>query len=95
MKRIGSSRRKTRHVMTKPSSARGKFPSGKFIQSFAVGDKVVLSAEPSVFKGLYFRRFHGKTGEVSGKRGSSYQVIVKDGKKPKMIIVNPVHMVRL
>ncbi|MBI2575291.1 50S ribosomal protein L21e [Candidatus Woesearchaeota archaeon] len=94
-KRIGSSRRKTRDYMTQPASARGKFPLHGLTQKFAAGDCVVLSAEPSVHKGLYFRRFHGKTAKVMAKRGRCYEVSVVDGRKEKTLIVNPVHMVRV
>lgn len=93
-KRIGSSRRKTRHVMTKKSSQKGKYPVSAMIQSFKVGDKIVLKAEPSIHKGLYFRRFHGFTGLVIGKRGDAYEVSIKEGHKSKTVIVRPVHMVR-
>jgi len=94
-KRIGSSRRKTRDYMTRPASERGKFPLRGLTQQFAAGDCVVLKAEPSVHKGLYFRRFHGKTAKVTVKRGMCYEVSVRDGGKVKTLIVNPVHMVRV
>lgn len=80
--------------MTKPASARGKFPLRGLTQQFVAGDFVVLRAEPSVHKGLYFRRFHGKTGKVMAKRGMCYEVFVNDRGKAKTLIVNPVHLVR-
>ena len=95
MKRIGSSKKKTRNISTKPSSEKGKFPIKGITQKFSVGEKVVLKSEPSIHNGLYFRRFHGKTGKVLGIAGGSYTVSVRDGNKYKMIVVSPVHMVRL
>ncbi len=94
MKRVGSRRKKTRNIMLKPRSSIGKFPIQGFIQTFNVGDKVVLKVEPSIANGQYFRRFHGKTCEITGKKGASYEVRVRDGGKYKSLIVNPVHMVR-
>ena len=95
VKRIGSLRRKTRKQFTKPASMKGKFPIKGLIQKFSDGDKVVFKAEPSIHKGLYFRRFHGKTGTIAGKRGTCYEVSVTDGGKVKTMIVNPVHLVRI
>ncbi len=94
MKRVGSRRKKTRNLMLKARSSIGKFPIQGFIRSFNIGDKVTLKVEPSVSKGQYFRRFHGRTCEITGKKGACYEVKVRDGSKYKSIIVNPVHMVK-
>jgi len=91
-KRIGSTRRKTRQIFSKSKKQRGKISIAKLFKEYKNGDKVVLKAEPSVQKGLYFRRFHGKVGVVREKKGSCYEVVVKDFKKEKSLIVNPVHM---
>lgn len=62
---------------------------------FKVGDRALLSAEPAVQASLYHRRFHGRSGTVTGKRGDCYEVAVKDGNKDKMVIVHPVHLRKL
>ena len=95
VKRIGSRRRKTRNIMMKPRSLKGRYPIQGMIQIFSQGDKVLLKAEPSVHKGLYFRRFHGQIGEVTGKKGKCYEVSLSSGSKQKKLIVNPVHLVRI
>jgi len=92
VKRIGSSRRKTRHKFKKSVRQRGKISISRFFQKLEVNDRVALVAEPSYHKGLYFRRFHGKIGKVVGKRGFCYIVEIKDGGKKKEIIVHPVHL---
>ncbi len=56
------------------------------------GERVVLKAEPSYHKGLYFHRFHGKIGVVKAKKGRYYEVVVRDGGKQKTLIVHPVHL---
>jgi len=33
------------------------------------GDKVHIITNPAIHKGMPHRRYHGKTGEVIGKRG--------------------------
>jgi large subunit ribosomal protein L21e len=91
-KRIGGNRRKSRHMFSKTVRTKGKIPTTRYLQTFNAGDKVQLSAEPAVHKGIYFRRFHGKTGVILGKRGSCYEISVKDIGMVKTVIVHPVHL---
>lgn len=95
VKRIGSSRRKTRHKFKKSLREKGKLSLSKYFQTFESGEKVCLSIEPSVQKGVYFPRFLGKTGVVQKKTGTCYEVQIKDFTKSKTIIVHPVHLKRL
>ena len=90
--RIGTSRRKTRHKLKKPMRAKGKLPLRKFFQTFELGERVTLIAEPAYQKGMYFPRFHNMVGTVTKKRGFCYEVTIKDKNKPKMVILHPVHM---
>jgi large subunit ribosomal protein L21e len=95
VKRIGTSRRKTRQKFKKPRGEAGKISISKYLQNFEQGEKVCFKAEPAIQKGLYFPRFHGKNGVVKGMKGKCYQVKIKDGNKEKLIIVHPVHLKRL
>jgi len=95
VKRIGSSRRKTRGISRKNIRRKGKISLTKYFQKFNSGDKVVLAMEPAVTKGLYFRRFHGKKGVVAEKKGSCYNVNIRDGGKLKLVTVHPVHLKKL
>ncbi len=90
--RIGGARRKTRQKFKKHYRSRGKVSLRRYLQSFTRGDRVALVAEPAVQKGMYFRRFHGKTGTVVKKIGSCYEVSILDGNKEKRVIVHPVHL---
>ena len=92
VKRIGSSRRKTRHQLRKPVRQRGKLSLRRYFQSFNVGDRVCLVAEPSVHKGTFHQRFHGKTGTIKGTEGECYSVLIKDANKEKTLIVHPIHL---
>ncbi|MBI4439400.1 50S ribosomal protein L21e [Candidatus Woesearchaeota archaeon] len=92
--RIGSSRRKSRGKFTKHPRRRGKVSITRYFQSFSAGDKVILAVEPSVHKGMYFPRFHGRSGIVVGQCGSCYEVEVTDISKKKKLIVHPVHLKR-
>ena len=95
VQRTGGFRRKTRHKLSKPRRSRGKISVKKFFQSFEKGDKVVLSAEPAVQKGMYFPKFHGKTGIIKKKIGRCYKLLIKDDKKEKNLIVHPVHLKKI
>ncbi|MFC1648400.1 50S ribosomal protein L21e [Nanoarchaeota archaeon] len=92
VQRMGGFRRKSRKKLRKAYKEKGKTPLRKHLQSFDVGDKVVLTAEPSVQGGIYDLKFHGKIAEVTGKQGACYNVQVQDGGKSKILIVNPVHL---
>ncbi len=92
VKRIGRSRRKTRHSMKKNVRNKGKISISSYFQEFKEGDKVTLKAEPAFQKGMYFRRFHGRKGVVKKKTGKCYEVMLKDKGKQKMLIVHPVHL---
>lgn len=93
MKRVGGNRRKSRYKMKKSISEKGKLHISKFLQTFEEGDKVLLKAYPSYQKGIFFLRFFGKVGEVTGKQGDCYKVNIKDGGKTKTCIVHPVHLI--
>lgn len=93
MIRIGGFRRKTRHKLQKKARDKGKLSLSKYFQTFEVGEKVVLKADPTIQKGMYFPRFHGKIGTVMSKKGECYDIKIKDKNKIKSLIVHPVHLV--
>lgn len=95
MERSKGFRSRTRHKLRKTPRERGKVPITRFLQQFEVGEKVCIDIEPSVHKGMPHPRFHGRVGEVVGKRGRAYIVKVRDGDKKKLIIALPVHLKRV
>ncbi|MBI3027156.1 50S ribosomal protein L21e [Candidatus Woesearchaeota archaeon] len=92
VKRIGGIRRKTRYKFRKEKRARGKISISKYLQSFISGDKVCLSLESAVQKGMYHPRFMGIVGVIKGKRGKCYEVAINDMGKGKTLLVHPVHL---
>jgi large subunit ribosomal protein L21e len=56
------------------------------------GQTVQITINSRIHAGMPFRRFQGKTGRISGKRGESYLVDVMDGNKLKQVIVHPAHL---
>lgn len=91
-KRTGGARRKTRSKFRKNIKEKGKVSIQRYLQTFKKGEKVLLQADPSIHKGIYFRRFHSKTGIIQAKRGSCYEVELKEGKKQKIAIIHPIHL---
>ena len=92
VKRIGTSRTKTRHKLQKSKREKGKVSVSRYFQSFDQGARVVLKAEPAIQKGMYFPRFHGRVGTVLKKRGECYEIEIKDLGKTKTLIVHPIHL---
>ncbi|MCD6476659.1 MAG: 50S ribosomal protein L21e [Candidatus Aenigmarchaeota archaeon] len=64
----------------------------KYLQKFEVNQKVAIVTDSSSNSGMPFRRFHGLTGKVIGKRGRAYIIELKDSGKLKKIIVSPEHL---
>ena len=95
MKKLGGFRRKTRNKLKKGLRQKGKVSTTRYFQVFKEGDLVKLKAEPSVHNGMYFPRFHGRSGAIKGKKGRCYEVLISDLGKEKTLIVHPVHLQRL
>lgn len=91
MKRSKGFRSKTRYKLQKPKRGRTN-PITRKIQNFQVDDLVHIIIDPSIHRGQPHPRFHGKTGRIIDKRGKSYVVVIKDGKKDKKLIVRPEHL---
>ena len=94
VQRRGGSRRKTRYKLKKSKKLKGKLSLRRYLEEYKPGEKVVLKADPIVQEGLFHPRFMGKTAIISNKIGSCYEVVIKDFKKEKKLIVHPVHMKR-
>jgi len=47
---------------------------------------------PSIQKGMPHRRYHGRVGMISEKRGRAYVIQVTAGKVPRLIIARPEHI---
>lgn len=82
----------TRRLLKKEHKERGKIRMSKLLQEYQPGNRVVVRIDPSIQKGMPHRRFHGKTGTVTEKRGRSYVVTVPQGNAVKEIIVRPEHI---
>ena len=82
----------TRKKFTKSPRNRGNPPVSRMLQRFEVGQKANIVIDPAVQKGQPHHRFHGLTGEVTGRQGEAFTVKVKVGGKEKVIIIRPEHL---
>jgi large subunit ribosomal protein L21e len=81
-----------RHLLKKEPRDHGKIKLTKLLHEYQLGNRVVVKIDSSVQKGMPHRRFHGKVGTVTEKRGRSYVVTVSQGDAIKEIIVRPEHL---
>lgn len=92
--RMGGARRKTSHMFSNPLNLKGKISIRRYLQNLEVGERVVLKTQPAIQKGMYFRRFHGKSGIVKGTQGECYLVEIDNFETKKLILVHPAHLVK-
>jgi large subunit ribosomal protein L21e len=87
-------RKGTRNKLKNKARERGTSPPQHFIEEYDEGEKVHLKIDPSVPDGRFHPRFNGKTGEVAGKQGSAFKVLIEDGNVEKTLIASPAHLRR-
>ncbi len=90
--RVGGFRRKTRGKLKKTIQGKGKLSLRRFFQVFDINTQVRLTAESGYQNGMYFPRFHGKSGIVVGTQGICYKVRINDRGKNKDLIIHPIHL---
>ncbi|MCL7393628.1 MAG: 50S ribosomal protein L21e [Thaumarchaeota archaeon] len=87
-------RYKSRDLLTKPVGSRQGPNPEIYLQDFQPGEKVIVKLNPSVHKGAPHRRYHGRIGEILGKRGRAYVVRVKIGESLRTLTILPDHLTR-
>jgi large subunit ribosomal protein L21e len=73
---------------------RGKIALGSMLVDFQLGQRVRIIVNPAVQKGMPHRRYHGRVGTVSERRGRAYMVDITavGGKVLRHIIARPEHI---
>ncbi len=74
---------------------RGKLSFMRYFQRFKEGDSVAIVRELGVQSPGFPKRMQGRTGKVIAKRGSAYEIEVKDHNKAKRFTVLPIHLTRI
>ena len=95
VKRSKGIRSKSRQILRKKPRNKGIKSITRALQQFEEGDSVNIVIDPSIHKGMPHIRFHGYTGKIEGKQGSSYLVGINDGKKHKTLIIKSDHLRRV
>ena len=72
----------------------GKVKLSNYFQDFNEGDRVAVVRELAE-RPKFPMQLQGRSGVISGKRGASYIVEIKDLKKEKTYIIHPVHLRKL
>ena len=92
MKKSKGYRARTRSLLRRKPREKGKTGLSKILYEYTSGEKVVVKIDPSIHKGMPHRRYHGRVGVISKKRGRAYVVNVTQGDATKQIIVRPEHL---
>tara|TARA_Y100000310_G_C20395211_1_gene674763 strand:- start:214 stop:465 length:252 start_codon:yes stop_codon:yes gene_type:complete len=78
----------------KPVRTKGKVKLSQYFQDFDKGDRVAVVRELAV-QPKFPKQLQGRSGVITGNRGSSYIVKINDLNKEKTYIIHPVHLKRL
>lgn len=86
-------RHRTRKLLKKNIRDKGAIPKLSLLMiDYKQGDRVHIVINSAIHKGMPHRRYHGKTGEVIGKRGRTYIVKLYLGDKEKILFIRPEHL---
>jgi large subunit ribosomal protein L21e len=92
MKRSKGIRNRNRTLLRRKPRDRGKNPLGRILTVYNPGQMVAISINPSIQKGMPHRRYHGRVGTVTERRGRAYVIEITTGKYPRQIIARPEHI---
>ena len=84
---------RSRGTLTKKVRERGMPPVTRFLQIFAVGDKVIVRLEAADPHGMPHPRYQGKVATVIGRSGRAYRLQFLDGGKSKQLVAHAVHLI--
>ncbi|MFW9926215.1 MAG: 50S ribosomal protein L21e [Candidatus Thorarchaeota archaeon] len=85
-------RARTRSLMSKRIRQRGLSSPSKVLIDYEEGQSVDIVIDSGFHKGMPHRRYHGRTGVVTGLRGRAILVDVGLGKATKTLIVRREHL---
>ena len=73
---------------------KGKFSFTRYFQAFKSGDSVAVARELSINFG-YQKKLQGRTGKIIERRGTAYEIEIKDLNKPKRYLIKPIHLKKI
>jgi large subunit ribosomal protein L21e len=78
--------------MSKRIRQKGLTSPSKVLTDYEEGQKVDIVIDPAFHKGMPHKRYHGRTGVVTGLRGRAVVVDVGLGNATKTLIVRREHL---
>lgn len=78
--------------MRRKPREKGKSGLSKILYEYKPGEKVVIKINPGIHKGMPHRRYHGRVGVITDKKGRAYIINVTEGDATKEIIARPEHL---
>lgn len=78
-------------LKNKAMHRKGQIRFSDYFKELKEGDTVAVVREHAV-KFNYSSRVQGRTGKVIAKRGTAYEVEVKDLERPKRYMLKPIHL---
>jgi large subunit ribosomal protein L21e len=85
-------RARSRGTFTKEVREKGMPPVTRYMQTFEIGESVLVILEASDPHGQPHPRYQGRTCTVVARVGRAYKIEFLDGGKRKQLIANPVHL---
>ena len=80
--------------MNKKIRTKGKVPFSRYFQEFKEGEKVAIVRELSI-NASFPSRLQGRTGVIQSRRGKAYMVNIKERKKEKNFLIEPIHLKKI
>ena len=80
------------HSRDKLSKHREKTTVNTLLETYKVGDRVIIDIDPSVQDAMPHPRYQGREGTVDAIRGNCYEVTITDGGKKKKVVTNSAHL---
>lgn len=81
-------------IKRKQVRTKGKIKLSNYFQEFKQGDRIAVVRELAT-QPKFPKQLQGRSGIITGKRGKSYIVRIKDLNKEKTYIIHPVNLKKL
>lgn len=81
-------------MIKKKIRTKGKIQLSRYFQKLKKGDSVAVVKEPAV-KSSFPERIQGRTGLIEEKRGKVYLIKLRDQKKEKKFLIEPIHLKKI
>jgi large subunit ribosomal protein L21e len=92
---MGTTSKGPRHRTREKFRGPEKMTVNRMLGTFKEGERVAVKISSNSNRGMPFKRFHGRTGTIKGKKGACFIVKLRDGNMMKEVIAGPEHLKRI